>query len=350
MKLFLSFLIIFLSLDPAAFADGGGESKANVGGESKVNGGGDTKVDGGGDSKIDGGSSSRIYGGYKIDITAAPWMAYIQYNKKSSYSFCGGTIVNQMFILTAAHCAYTEVRGGLRKNNASQYVVRIGSSNRSQGGSVYKVAKVIPHPSYEPVDMPHDVALLKLTKKITYNKRTVKNVHLDRNNGAYKAGEKVSSMGWGENPENPKTLNIYKVSLKIVDTAQCARSYRDSATGYKKHKICALGPKPKNGDVCEGDSGGPLLHGNQQIGVVSYGGDCPQKNGERSPGVYAKIADNLAWIKKVISGSKEQDDDEDSDEDKVEDEDNDEDKHKDEEDKDEDKAKDEDKDKDEENC
>lgn len=50
-------------------------------------------------------------------------------------------------------------------------------------------------------------------------------------------------------------------------------------------------------------------HNNQQIGIVSYGPYCPQPNqGATSAGVYTKIADNMAWINSVVSGSKDGED------------------------------------------
>lgn len=56
--------------------------------------------------------NSRIYRGYAINITDAPWMAYVRYMTYNEYGtrvdyFCGGTIVNEMYILTAGHCKFS---------------------------------------------------------------------------------------------------------------------------------------------------------------------------------------------------------------------------------------------------
>lgn len=137
--------------------------------------------------------------------------------------------------------------GQLRTNNASQYEIRVGSSHKNKGGSVYRVAKVTPHPNYDPAGKAHDVALLQLTEKIVYNQKTIQNVRLDT--GEYKAGTKVSSMGWGDNPKNPGTPYLFIVDLNIVDIDKCARDHRESPAEYRQHKICAIGPK--KADVCK---------------------------------------------------------------------------------------------------
>lgn len=109
------------------------------------------------------------------------------------------------------------------------------------------MSKVIPHPKYRSAAKGHDVALLKLKTKITYTNGTVENVNLDK--GEYKAGDSASSMGWGENPENPDSKQLYIADLNIVDSASCAKAYGGSASEYEQHKVCAIGPK--NADVCK---------------------------------------------------------------------------------------------------
>lgn len=85
------FLIILLTLGPVAFAVQVNDSEPVDGSEES--------------GRSDRGGSSRVYGGHPIPITDAPWMAFIKYNERgNSYTYCGGTIINNMFVLTAAHC------------------------------------------------------------------------------------------------------------------------------------------------------------------------------------------------------------------------------------------------------
>lgn len=135
----------------------------------------------------------------------------------------------------------------LQPMNASQFKIRVGSADYSRGGSLYRVSEVFPHPSYE--GLGNDVGLLKLTKDIEYNDKTVQNVRIDTSNRMYKSGEPVRSMGWGDNPQHPGSVQLYAVDLKIVESAPCAKTYSDPADYYKKHFVCAIGQK--RADVCE---------------------------------------------------------------------------------------------------
>lgn len=140
-----------------------------------------------------------------------------------------------------------DVVGSMHTMNASQFRIRVGSADNIQGGSVYQVSNVYPHPDYH--GLGHDVGLLKLTKKIAFNDKTVKKIRLDTSKRMYKSGEKVSSMGWGENPQHPDSTQLYAVDLTVVESGRCAKTYFDPADYYKKHFICAEGRK--NADVCE---------------------------------------------------------------------------------------------------
>lgn len=51
--------------------------------------------------------SSRILNGYKIDIEQAPYIVHIRFREgEHHYGFCGGSIVNERFIMSAGHCEY----------------------------------------------------------------------------------------------------------------------------------------------------------------------------------------------------------------------------------------------------
>lgn len=107
-----------------------------------------------------------------------------------------------------------------------------------------------------------------------------------------------NSQGWGKNPDNPGSNDLYRVDLKVVSSKECANKWGGTEQEYEQHEVCALGDQR---DTCSGDSGGPLLltKTNRQIGIVSYGATC-DNNPRRLPGVYTKIQDNLDFIQSVI--------------------------------------------------
>lgn len=142
---------------------------------------------------------------------------------------------------------YTRVGNtGRRINQASEYKVLIGSATRDQG-TVYFVSTLIGHPNYDFIERNHDVALLRLNRRITYVRGRVANANLDGRE--YSAGTSVSSMGWGKNPSNMNTPQLYAVDLSIADTTSCARRYGHSPQDYRQHKICIVGRN--NADVCK---------------------------------------------------------------------------------------------------
>lgn len=167
---------------------------------------------------------------------------------------------------------------------------------------------MIPHPDYKPSSAYHDMALLKLTQDIQYDYNTankmgkIQRITLARSSDKIEDGSSVYASGWGRNPQNPDTDDLYQVDLNIVNSTYCAHAWGDTPSAYKQHEVCASGKRGR--DVCQGDSGGPLISSQtkRQIGLVSFGAKC-KKNPNNLPGVYTSIQDNLKWIHSVMNRS-----------------------------------------------
>merc|ERR1719187_11532 len=124
--------------------------------------------------------------------------------------------------------------------------------------------------------------------------------------------------GWGalySGGGAPKELQ--EVDVKVMSNAKCDIMYKNldkklhPMYQITKNMICAA-EEYGNGekDSCQGDSGGPLIterqgvrvNGKQQyeqIGVVSFGEGCADA---RYPGVYARVTEQLDWIKENRKG------------------------------------------------
>ena len=102
-----------------------------------------------------------IVGGEDADISDFPWqVALIESSGGWTWAFCGGSIIDNSWILTAAHC----VEDGF----AGTVYARAGSDNYyAQGGSSHLVDEIIIHPDYNGNTYNNDIALLKLNNPIT---------------------------------------------------------------------------------------------------------------------------------------------------------------------------------------
>ncbi|XP_072946261.1 vitellin-degrading protease-like [Epargyreus clarus] len=225
-------------------------------------------------------SDVRIVGGEDIDITEAPYQVSIVTRGRH---MCGGTIIANDLIVTAAHC----VLG----TSPYEYQVRVGSSSSQNGGELYPVGDLVWHPGFNYNKMDSDIAILWLKKPLKFNER-VAPVAMYNQGEEIMDGEATMVTGWGNIREGggyPSTLQM--VLIPKVNTAVCERAY---STLYRitQNMLCAGIPEGGK-DACQGDSGGPLVHNGRLAGVVSWGLGCARPN---YPGVYAKISALRSWI------------------------------------------------------
>src|SRR5262245_16871774 len=94
----------------------------------------------------------RIVGGEKTDIRQHPWQVALQF--KGTF-FCGGSIIAQRWVLTAAHCFRAPTRG-------ADWRVKAGATNHQTSGAWAEVERVIVHEKYNATTFENDIALIKL--------------------------------------------------------------------------------------------------------------------------------------------------------------------------------------------
>nr|XP_027211158.1 transmembrane protease serine 9-like [Penaeus vannamei] len=231
-------------------------------------------------------AASRIVGGVTTGVNEWPWQAALMYG---SQQFCGGSLINDRYVLTAAHCT--------ESMRASDLTIRLAEhrlSTSSETSVVSRsVSQIIEHPDYQPGNEINDIALIKLSSPVQVSD-TVLPVCMPPPNPTY-AGKTATVTGWGTTSSGGSSSDtLREVDVTVVSNTACQSNSYGSA--IKDTMLCA-GSTGK--DSCQGDSGGPLVFkdggGNyDQIGVVSWGYGCGARG---YPGVYTRVNSYLDWIK-----------------------------------------------------
>lgn len=232
----------------------------------------------------------KIFGGTDALISEYPWQVYLVAGNLA----CGGSIIGNNWILTAAHC--TRDQSG-NTWAASKVTVKAGANNPydPSQGTVYQAAEVIPHEAYNDNTLENDIALIRLTSPITNPNTSV--VHLvtqeDIVYGAIDPGVMSWVTGWGLTHKNP---NVYPTSLQKVQLPLITNLQASTVWHSIPSTVIMAGYLNGNKDACNGDSGGPLvvpvLGEYRQAGLVSWGSsDC------NTYGAYTNVALFETWIR-----------------------------------------------------
>lgn len=115
---------------------------------------------------------------------------------------CGGSIISERWIITAAHCTQQ------RYSNASNLVIVAGAQNIQNDGQVYALKRIVNHPYFNRTILVNDISLLETVNEILFDEFVqlipLKNKIVDE-------GVRSVVSGWGQTDVNVSIDNIYKL-------------------------------------------------------------------------------------------------------------------------------------------
>ncbi|XP_031632850.1 serine protease persephone-like [Contarinia nasturtii] len=250
----------------------------------------------------------RILGGESVDSTDDfPWMAALGYiDEYYQLNFdCGGTIISDIFILTAAHCVKPR----------RPIVARMGKLALTNEDGVKavnrQIKEVIAHPKHSSLTKQNDIALLKITKRIDFSNKIMPGcLNIDMRDASQSVTLIVTGWGSISAEQTIRSNELRKTYLVTMPLSECndtmihynqLPNHAPFRNGISQGQYCAYDPQGVN-DSCRGDSGGPLQYFDKNssvvhiVGIVSFGISC----GTSLPSIYTRVAYYLNWIEPIV--------------------------------------------------
>ncbi|XP_066565823.1 coagulation factor IX isoform X2 [Amia ocellicauda] len=238
-------------------------------------------------------SDVRIVGGDLEVQGGSPWQVLV--HRKDGYGFCGGSLITERWVVSAAHC-FDGKPDHVTLGNYDKFV-------RNQDEQKIAVQALVVHPHYHADTYDSDIALLLLARPAMLGPYTSPICLPNGNLARLLLQDDVMGTvsGWGSTRHlGPSSRFLRKVRLPVVNQQKCMSSTAQVVTD---NMFCA-GYADVARDSCKGDSGGPfasLYQGTWFLtGVVSWGEECAAKG---KYGVYTRVDNFLPWIQDTVAST-----------------------------------------------
>merc|ERR1719384_1137702 len=236
-------------------------------------------------------SLNKIVGGEEAAEHQFPWIVALFID---DMYFCGGAVLNENYVLTAAHCA----------DGAFYFDVWAGAHNVRESSEPHRVEITsfngFTHPDWDSNTLSNDLALVELPSPIDFNDY-IKPSCLPASGDAAAEGDLVTVTGWGKPSDDAGGISpvLRMVSdLPVISNSDCNDVYGIVGDGV----VCIDTTGGKGS--CNGDSGGPLVTkagaktaaGQKwnQVGIVSFGSSSGCEVGY--PAGFTRTEYYLDWI------------------------------------------------------
>ncbi|XP_049291958.1 CLIP domain-containing serine protease 14D-like [Anopheles funestus] len=246
---------------------------------------------------------NNVYFGAEDNDNVHSWAVYLEIRKPNSNrpGRCVGTFIQENFVLTAAHCLHNLAKenvklffGVTKLSKLEQCLIMNECEERA-------AAEVIIHENYNFHARTNDIALIRLNNSIDIMGEIAPaclplNYTFDE---SLANDRRVVSFGWGENEHGTMSDTKGIVMLNVVPQAECEdylkRQKRFNASMI--YSVMCTNSEIAGQDVCEGDSGAPMLQLREKqyfvVGVVSFGPKC---GANIAPGISLRVSEYIGWI------------------------------------------------------
>lgn len=294
-------------------------------------------------------SGARVIGGTLAEQGEYPWQIGLMINAAPAGPdghFCGGSMLLDQWVLTAAHCVHmSDSNGVYRDINPQAVSVLVGTNSLADGsGDMVPIEAIFTHPDYIGSEFDNDIALIKLARKPTSAYKTITVPDAEFGDYLDQPGVNTIVSGWGltEGGAHPEAL--HDVQIQMMDRNLCNQAMLESRAeeaakgfgyavkvfglsdeaAYSAWDAMIAGVKPPMSEnmlcsgtfeggktACSGDSGGPLVVSLQdgsfiQAGIVSWGlsGIGGKGCNESAPfSAYTRISNYLQWLNATINAN-----------------------------------------------
>uniref|UniRef100_A0A3Q2PKG2 chymotrypsin n=1 Tax=Fundulus heteroclitus TaxID=8078 RepID=A0A3Q2PKG2_FUNHE len=233
---------------------------------------------------------ARIVNGEKAVPHSWPWQVSLQ--QSTGFHFCGGSLINENWVVTAAHC-----------NVRTYHRVVAGEHDRSSFSNedvqVLKPAQVFTHPSWNPSTINNDIALIKLATPARLGSN-VSPVCLAESTDNFAPDSTCVTSGWGLTRYNALNTpsKLQQAALPLLSNSDCKQHWGSNISDVM---ICAGGAGATS---CMGDSGGPLVCEKDNawtlVGIVSWGSS---RCSTTTPAVYARVTELRGWVDQILAAN-----------------------------------------------
>ncbi|XP_017012291.2 serine protease 1-like [Drosophila takahashii] len=228
--------------------------------------------------------SGRITNGKDAVEDQFPYQVGLSFLGLKGSWWCGGSIIDNSWVLTAAHCTsgatYVTIYYGATVRTSPQFTQTVSSSNWIQ------------HADYYSKTVRNDISLIK-TSAVTFSS-SVNKIALPAIASSYSTyvGQTAVASGWGmtADTETSVTKNLQFADLTVIANSVCQKTFGSLVVTSKV--ICVATPNAIS--TCQGDSGGPLALDGTLIGITSFGAEDGCEIG--APAAFTRVTSYLDWI------------------------------------------------------